>query len=108
MADVYVITAPDKSVYSISEQNDAVIPDGYKKNIVKNKFIKDFPLDGDEKMYDFNGTKFTLNAKKVTDKNKQDQDLIIANQKAVADKQSAVAKLKALGLTDDEINALKK
>lgn len=105
-ADVYVVTAPDKSVYSVSEQDDAVVPSGYKKTVVKNKFIKDFPLDSNEKMYDFSGTKFTLNSKKVTDKNKAEQEAIIASQKRATDKATAISKLKALGLTESEIETL--
>lgn len=106
-ADVYVITAPDKSVYSLSEQDDAVIPQGYKKDIIKNKKIADLTVSmGEEKLYDFSGNKFTLNNKKVQDKNKEDSDRILKNQKREADKTSVSVKLKALGLTDDEVGVL--
>lgn len=106
-ADVYVITAPDKSVFSLSEQDDAVVPDGYKKNIVKNKMIKDLTFSmGEEKLYDFNGGSFTLNSKKVQDKNKEINDAILLDQTRESDKISAINKLKVLGLTDAEISAL--
>lgn len=106
-ADVYVITAPDKSVYSISEQDDAVVPNGYKKSVLPGKKIQDLTVSmGEEKMYDFNGSKFTLNAAKVTEKNKAEEDAIKEKQKLDSDRLSAITKLKGLGLTDDEIKAL--
>lgn len=108
-ADVYVVTAPDKSVYSISEQNDAVIPSGYSSSVIKNKQIKDLTVTmGDEKLYDFNGSKFTLNTAKVNAKNKAEADAIAAENKKNTDKNSAITKLKTLGLNDDEINAILK
>lgn len=107
-ADVYVITASDKSVYSISEADDAVIPNGYKKDIIKNKKISDLTVSmGEEKLYDFSGTKFTLNSKKVSEKNKAENDALLSEQKQVSDKASAIEKLKDTAkLTDDEIKAL--
>ena len=108
-ADVYVITAPDKSVYSISEQDDAVIPSGYNKNVLAKKSIKDLTFNmGEEKMYDFSGSKFTLNATRVIAKNKAESDAIANENKKNTDKTSAITKLKTLGLTDDEINAILK
>lgn len=107
MADVYVVTAPDKSVYSLSEQDDAVVPNGYQKSKIVNKQIKDLTVtSGEEKMYDFSGNKFTLNAKKVQDKNKAEQDLLIAVQAKQTNRISAIGKLKALGLTDAELEAI--
>ncbi len=105
-ADVFVITAPDQSVYSVSEQDDAITPQGYKKDVIKNQHIKDLPLADNEKMYDFNGNKFTLNAKKVQDKNKAEQDAILAEQDKQTKKSSAIAKFKSMGLSDEEISAL--
>lgn len=106
-ADVYVITAPDKSVYSLSEQDDAVLPDGYIKNIVPNKHISDLVVSmGEEKLYDFDKGTFILNSKKVQDKNKVEQDVILASGKITDDRQSGLSKLKGLGLTDDELKAL--
>lgn len=106
-ADVYVITAPDKSVYSISEADDAVVPSGYKKDIVKNKKIKDLTVSlGEENLYDFNNGTFTVNAKKIQDKSKAESDYILKVQKEENSKKSAMDKLKALGLTEDEAKSL--
>lgn len=106
-ADVYVITAPDKSVYSLSEQDDAVLPKGYSKNVIKNKGIKDLTVSmGEEKLYDFNGSKFSLDEKKVQEKNKAENDLILLKQKRENDKASALKKMKDFGLTDNEIHAV--
>lgn len=107
-ADVYVLTAPDKSVVGLSEQNDIAPQPGYKIDVIKNKKISDLTVTmGEEKMYDFDGSKFKINAKKVQDKNKEDSDAVLAEQKRWNDKASAIGKLKALGLTSDEIESLK-
>lgn len=106
-ADVFVVTAPDASVVSLSEQDDAVVPAGFKKDVIKNKQIKDLTVSmGEERLYDFNGGKFILNAQKVKDKNKAESDAILKNQKSSTDRQSGLAKLKVLGLTDNELAAL--
>jgi len=106
MADVYVVTAPDKTIYSLSEADDAVIPAGYTKDIIKGKGIADLALDNDTTLYVYNGKKFTLDDKKVAKKNKDLQDVSIAREAKKAKKQSAKDKLIALGLDADEVKAL--
>jgi hypothetical protein len=106
MADVYVVTAPDKSIYSLSEQNDAVVPSGYSVDIIKGKMIQDLMLGDDMTLYNYNGKKFTLDDKKVAKKNKDLQDASIAREANKAKKESAKAKLKAIGLDDSEIEAI--
>lgn len=105
-AEVYVITAPDNSVYSLSEQDDALVPNGYKKSVIKKKNISDLGLSNYETMYDYVGNKFRLNAKKVSDNDKAEKDAIIKKEKKAADKASLILKLKNIGLTDDEIAIL--
>ncbi len=107
-ADVYVLTDSNKEVIGISEQNDMVVPAGHKIDIVKNKTIKDLPFSpSEEKMYNFSGNKFSLNSKKVQDKNKQESDAILTKQKEDSSKKSGIEKLKdVVKLTDDEIEAL--
>ena len=107
MADVYVVTAPDKSVYSVSEANDAVIPTGYSLDVIKGKGIRDLMLD-DISLYSYQGKKFNLDDKKVVKKNKDAQDAAIARQAQVDAKVSAIAKLKALGLSDAEVGSIVK
>lgn len=107
MADVYVVTAPDKSVYSLSEQRDCVIPQGYVEDVIQGKGIADLALGDDLSLYNYNGKKFSLDDKKVTKKNKDLQDASLARQARMDAKASAIAKLKALGLTDLEIESLK-
>ena len=107
VADVYVVTAPDKSVASLSALDDAVVPAGYEKTVLKNKSIADLPFSmGEEKMYDFNNGAFKLNAKKVQDKNKAENDAILDAEKYNNNKVSAINKLKGLGLTDDELKTI--
>lgn len=102
-ADVYVLTAPDKSVQGLSEQDDMVVPDSYTKSVIKNKNISDLPINlGEEKMYDFDGSKFKLNSIKVEEKNRIERQSILDNKKRSEDRVSAINKLKGLGLTDDE------
>lgn len=105
MADVYVVTAPDKTVYSISDQNDAVVPSGYSVTMLKGT-IADLALSRPQDEYTFQGGKFKVDAAKV--KAKEDAQLKEDQKKAavVAARSSAVEKLKVLGLTEDEISAL--
>ena len=104
-ADVYVVTAPDKSVYSISELPDAVVPPGYTVDIIKDKGISDLTI-GDVKLYKYNAKKFTLDSAKVAAKNKAENDAALAYEAELSTRQSAINKLKALGLTDAEVSAL--
>jgi hypothetical protein len=106
-ADVYVITAPDKTVVSLSEQDDAVMPEGYSKDIIKNKMIVDLPIDGDVTLYKFNGNKFSIDGVKVTKKRKNEEDAAVAIEKRKADRASGIEKLKTVaGLTDAEVSEL--
>lgn len=106
-ADVYVITSQDNSIYSISEQDDAVFPNGYLKNIVKGN-ISNLPISGSPQLYNFSNGSFTLNKDKVQAK-QADKAKAISDQKSEDDaRNSAIAKLKALGLTDIEIKAIGK
>lgn len=113
-ADVYVVTKPDNSVYSISDQNDAVIPKGYKLTIMKGQNIQNLPISGSPQLYNFNNGAFTLNSTAVQAQQAA-QTAAIANQ-TVQDnaKASAIAKLTdALSkistedvLTQNELEAL--
>lgn len=105
-ADVYVITSPDKSVYSVSSQDDAVLPSGYTKDIIKGKDVSSLQLGDDVSLYNYNGKKFTLDDKRVAKKNKDLQDMAVAREAKKQAKQSAKDKLKTLGLSDAEIDAL--
>jgi hypothetical protein len=104
-ADVYVVTRPDKSVYSLSELDDAVVPSGCSKDIIVGKGIADLGLS-DITLYTYSNKNFTLDSKKVADKNKKAQEDAIAYEEMLAARQSGIDKLKALGLSDSEINAL--
>lgn len=106
MADVYVITDKTDAVYSISERNDAVIPSGYTETVIKNKMIGDLPIDGDVSLYKFKGNKFSLDGKKVADKTKRETDQALEVESRKVARQSAIEKLKAIGLSESEISAL--
>lgn len=106
-ADVYVVTAPDKSVYSISEAPDAVAPDGYKTDILRGQSIKDLPLAEDQKMYNFNGKKFVLDAKKVTDRSKAEKDAILEAERHGGLRKSALTKIQDVcKITEEEMKAI--
>lgn len=105
-ADVFVVTAPDKSVYSLSESDDAVVPNGYTKQVITNKSIEMLALGDDTTIYNFNGKKFILDDAKVAKKNSQMQSAAIERENTKKVKESAIGKLKALGLSDEEITAL--
>jgi hypothetical protein len=106
LADVYVVTAPDKTVYSLSEFDDAVVPAGYSKDVIKGKGIRDLALGDDLAVYNYNGKRFNLDDKKVAAKNKLLMDAAVAREAQKAARASAIVKLKALGLTDLEIQSL--
>ena len=103
-ADVYVVHK-DGVVYSLSEQNDAVIPDGYKTTVLKGG-IENLPITRPLDEYTFDGKNFKVNTSVV----KAKEDAIIAENAKKAEieakKASAIDKLKALGLTTDEISSL--
>ncbi len=105
-ADVYVLTDANNSVVGLSEQNDMVVPAGSKVNKVSGN-ISNLPINGDVTMYNFNKGSFSLDKGKVQKQQKQQQDDISAQTAKAAIKVSAIGKLKALGLTEDEIGALK-
>lgn len=105
-ADVYVVTAQDGSIHSLSEQDDAVVPSGYLKDVIKNKMLGDLPIDGDISLYKYSGKKFSLDGKKVSDRRKAEEAALLKAEKVKNDCTSAISKLEALGLTKDEINAL--
>ncbi len=104
-ADVYILTDSNNSVIGLSEQNDMVVPSGYKISVVKGN-IDNLPINGDPTLYNFDKGYFTLDKVKVqTQQSKQQSD--IATQTAKSNmKNSAINKLKNLGLTDDEITSL--
>lgn len=102
-ADVYVVTAPDKSVYALSEQDDIVIPDGYSKAIINDKNIHQLGLVSNTALYDFDGN-FNFNKKRLSDQQKVEKDLAIKSQAVIDNKKTAITKLIALGLTADEVS----
>lgn len=105
-ADVYVVTAQDKSIYSISERDDAVVPAGYSKDVIVGKSISGLAIEEDVSLYTYSNKKFSLNAQKVSKKNSDLQAEILLKEQKDSAKVSAVNKLKALGLTDDEIQSI--
>ena len=104
-ADVWVVTAPDKSVYSISSQNDAVVPAGYTVEVLKGS-IEDLALTRPVDEYQFTGKKFKVDAAKVKAKEDKQLEADTKINEKKAKRKSAIDKLKALGLLDDEITAL--
>lgn len=108
IADVYVVTTPNHSVYSLSEENDAVVPDGYSKDVLKGRTIESLALHPVTSLYDYSNGQFTLNKNRVASKNAADQAAVQTQADLLSAKASAIAKLKALGLTEAEINGLLK
>lgn len=73
-AEIFVIYNPTtKEVYSLSNQDDAVLPQGFeKKNIEGN--ANDYYAETDAKNYKLNGNKLVLNVKRINDIEKENQD----------------------------------
>jgi Pyruvate/2-oxoacid:ferredoxin oxidoreductase gamma subunit len=104
-ADVVVVFDPStKEVYSLSKESDAVVPAGMEVKTIQGN-PEDYYSQADAKDYKFDGDKLILNVKKINDREELRQQ---KQQKQDNDKALAIAKLKALGLTDDEIKILLK
>lgn len=92
-ADVYVVTNQQGNVYSISPQNDAVIPSGYILTVMKGQNIQNLPITGNPQLYNFSNGGFTLNVTAVQ-ASQASQQAVIAQQTAATNaKASAIAKL---------------
>jgi len=113
-ADVYVVTNPQGGVYSISPQNDAVVPSGYKLTVMKGQNIQNLPITGDPQLYNFNNGGFTINAAAVTAQQNIQIQNTAAQEAAQSAKASALEKLTDAitkvdvndVLTNSEVNAL--
>lgn len=113
-ADVYVITDPNNNIYSLSEQNDAQMPKGYTRTVLRNQKISNLPITGDGSLYTFKGGAFTVNATAVQAQQTAQAQSLAAQQAAAAAKASAIAKLTdaiskvntADVLTNQELNSL--
>lgn len=92
-ANVYVVTDRSNAVYSLSEQNDAIVPSGYTSNLIKNQTIANLPITGDPSLYDFRNGTFTINAVRLRAQQAAQAD-VIAQQTTISQaKASAIAKL---------------
>lgn len=103
-ADVYIVHK-NGDIYSISEANDAVVPAGYTVKVLKGK-IDDLGMTRHQSEYKLSGSKLVPDTVKI----KANEDRELARQekvdKELNDKQSAITKLKALGLSESEISAI--
>lgn len=103
-ADVYVMHKGEE-IIGLSEQKDMVLQPGAEITVIKGT-LSDVSLSRPLDEYKFQSKKFKVDATKV--KAKEDAQLAEDQKKAnkAVKKQSAIDKLKALGLTEDEINAI--
>lgn len=98
-----------KEVVNISaNENDFKISEADKDNLevkIVNKDLESFGLDSAVQDYKFQGNKFILNTAKISEReNKKDVELQNLN-KQKNEQVSAKNKLKALGLTQDEVDS---
>lgn len=98
-----------KEVVNISaNENDFKISEADKDNLevkIVNKDLESFGLDSAVQDYKFQGNKFILNTAKISEReNKKDVELQNLN-KQKDEQVSAKNKLKALGLTQDEVDS---
>lgn len=100
-ANVYIITDQSGSVYTASEKDDTVVPQGYTKTVIKGK-LTELDVSRPVTDYKYSGKKFTIDTDKVKAKEADDA----AKQEKADAKASAINKLKATGLTEAEIQAL--
>jgi len=105
-ADIYVIYNNETGeVYTISEKDDTVIPEGYSKEVLQGGF-SNYDFQYNPTYYKFKSKKFIVNTKKISDEEKIKQEMIEKENKKKQDKIKAKEKLKGLGLNEDEINAI--
>lgn len=106
-ADVYVITRPDHSLYSVSPADNAVVPDGYIKQVIKDRKVEDLNLPADSSIYDFDKNGFSVNAKRAKEARDAEATAAVAAQTAQESRASAIKKIQSTAnLTDDEAKAL--
>lgn len=107
-SSVWVYTDKNtKEVIFLSESNDVVIDSSetnIKEDIIPNN-IEFYNLTELYTDYKFNGT-FTLNTKKMSDKQDEKDQRDADKVKKDADLETAKSKLIGLGLTTDEVQAL--
>lgn len=103
-ADVYIIyNTATKEIYSISNEDDAVMPKtGYTKTILKQN-LKDILLQYPPEYYKYDNNKFILNMKKVDEESirQQQAEERIKEEKIVSDRirKDTIEKLKSEGIT---------
>lgn len=106
-ADVFVITnSQTNEVISAINKDEAVLEPGETKAILKGVNIEDLSLQRHPTDYVLQGNQFKINAKKIVAEDAKKVSIEATNQTFAANKASAISKLKALGLTDDELLAI--
>ena len=104
-SEVIIITDKEGVIYSVSENDDTIIPAEYKKTVIKGKMAEVVPDSRSLDEYSFDGKKFKVDAKSVKAKEDKQLEQEQKIEERKAKKQSAVNKLKVLGLTEEEIAA---
>lgn len=105
-ADVFVITDKSGAIYTVGEKDDTIVPDGYTKVVLKGKMADVVPSSRPIDEYSFDGKNFKVNAKAIKAKEDKQLEREQEIEARKAKKKSAEDKLKALGLTEDEVQAL--
>ena len=103
-ADVYVMHKGDEIV-GLSQQNDMVLEPGAEITIL-NGTLEDLSLSRPLDEYKFSSKKFKVNAQAVKAKDDAQLDVETKVNAKKAKRKAAKDKLKALGLSDDDVDAL--
>jgi hypothetical protein len=102
---VIISDAETKEIYCISGKDDTVVPAGHKKDILAGD-MTDYKLQYPVSCYKFKNDKITVDMKAVDNMEKELQEVAAKKEEQEAAKKTAIEKLKALGLSDIEIEAL--
>jgi hypothetical protein len=106
LAETYLlINKTTNEVQDMSVRDDAVVEAGFEKIVLPGK-ITDYELQYHPQYYKYVGGKWILNIKKISDEELIKEASVQKLNKEKQDKQSAKEKLKALGLTKDEADAI--
>jgi len=92
-ADVYVIYDKNtEAVYTVSEKDDTVVPDGYEKDVLPGT-LEDCAFVENPTLYDYMNKKFILSVQRVSEKEKVEQNEAVLQEerKLINDKLTNLA-----------------
>ena len=106
-AEVYLVVNKDtnKILYFGKDPKEVVMDNSMEVKVLAGG-KEDYQLQYPISYYTFKANKFSVDQQKIDTETQLEQASVSVKQKKQSDKVKAIEKLKALGLTEDEINSL--